>query len=266
MKYYVYKYVVNDEIIYIGLTNNIKRRVNEHASGEGIEAKFLPYLEDCIIYYHQCGNEVEMQSLEKILINIYKPILNIVDMQDGDSTIDIIIDWVEYKEEMADELDEIRTEIMWVQRNIQSNETRIQTYKIEREELVNKMNRLSDFYMYLDKHKDSLAMMFDECIGLSEEIVPSEPNIFVGAKMVRGWYESMKNESGICWVQFSPCFLEVFFSVSSQANWIDITMENIGRERVKEIEMKIENLTRKNGELRLKKEKLEQNLLADKMG
>ena len=44
MNHFVYKYVYNGAVIYVGLTDNIIRRVAEHASGQGLEAKFLPYL------------------------------------------------------------------------------------------------------------------------------------------------------------------------------------------------------------------------------
>ena len=73
MSYFVYKYVYNNKIIYIGLTDDMKRRVYEHASGVGIESKFLPYLDNVEIYYHQCGNETEMRALESLLINHFKP-------------------------------------------------------------------------------------------------------------------------------------------------------------------------------------------------
>ena len=96
--YYVYKYVVDNEIVYIGLTNDLRRRINEHASGIGLESKFIPYLDKSVIYYHKCGNETEMTALESLLINQHKPVLNIIDVEDGESTITTNIDWQLYNE------------------------------------------------------------------------------------------------------------------------------------------------------------------------
>jgi hypothetical protein len=60
MSYFVYKYVCDGDVIYVGKTDDIHRRVVEHASGQGLEEKFVPYLGRCDIYFHECGNEVEM--------------------------------------------------------------------------------------------------------------------------------------------------------------------------------------------------------------
>ncbi|WP_303835195.1 GIY-YIG nuclease family protein [Ruminococcus flavefaciens] len=69
----IYKYVYNDEIIYIGKSDNsILNRVNAHVK----EAKFKPYLEKAVIYYTECKNRAHTHILETFLINKYKPILN----------------------------------------------------------------------------------------------------------------------------------------------------------------------------------------------
>ena len=72
-EYMVYKYVHDDEIIYVGKTNsNIISRIDYHSA----EGKFQPYLENCQIFYGECKNPAHTAILETYLINKYKPILN----------------------------------------------------------------------------------------------------------------------------------------------------------------------------------------------
>lgn len=70
----VYKYVCNDEIIYIGKSDcNIKGRLECHRD----EPKFKPYLKSgCTIYYAWLPNPAYTVILETYLINKYKPCLN----------------------------------------------------------------------------------------------------------------------------------------------------------------------------------------------
>ena len=75
MGYYVYKYVLDNQIIYIGKNDtNLQDRIIQHQR----EEKFKPYME-ADIYYIELKNKAETSGLEKLLINKYKPILNIVD-------------------------------------------------------------------------------------------------------------------------------------------------------------------------------------------
>lgn len=72
----VYKYVVDDEIYYIGKSeSNILDRLFCHEK----EEKFKDILPCCSIYYAPMSNKVEICALEKLLINKYKPSLNVVD-------------------------------------------------------------------------------------------------------------------------------------------------------------------------------------------
>lgn len=73
VKYCVYKYVCNGEIIYIGKTDSsLKNRVKCHAR----EEKFQQYLSQCQVFYMVANNFLETDVYEKILINKYQPILN----------------------------------------------------------------------------------------------------------------------------------------------------------------------------------------------
>ena len=84
----IYKYVYNDEIIYIGKSDNsILNRVNAHVK----EAKFKPYLEKAVIYYTECKNSAHTLILETFLINKYKPILNTSLKCEEDLNLDIPI-------------------------------------------------------------------------------------------------------------------------------------------------------------------------------
>lgn len=72
-KSYVYKYVCNGEIIYIGKSDySLINRLNCHKS----EEKFLPYLKKTEIYYAELPNPAMATIFETYLINKYKPKLN----------------------------------------------------------------------------------------------------------------------------------------------------------------------------------------------
>lgn len=92
---YIYKYVYNGEVIYIGKTNSsLKNRINSHSK----EAKFKKY-NTAQVYCFQCKNRIETDIYEKYLINKYKPILNVADKLP--QKLDIIIsekEWVKYEE------------------------------------------------------------------------------------------------------------------------------------------------------------------------
>lgn len=64
---YLYKYVLNEEIIYIGRTDNIYNRINQHKSD-------LP--ENCKIYIGICPNTACQMAFEILLIDHYRPHYN----------------------------------------------------------------------------------------------------------------------------------------------------------------------------------------------
>lgn len=76
IKHCVYKYVYEDEIIYIGKTDSsLRNRVNCHSQ----EEKFQKYLPKSQVFYMTTSNPLETEIYEKILINKYQPILNVKD-------------------------------------------------------------------------------------------------------------------------------------------------------------------------------------------
>lgn len=70
--FFCYKWVVDDDVVYIGKTVNPESRFYQ----EMREDKFAPYL-DADIYIVEFPNASEMDAIEKLLINKYQPDLNV---------------------------------------------------------------------------------------------------------------------------------------------------------------------------------------------
>lgn len=80
MGHFVYKYVYDYEIIYIGKNDtDLKTRIDQHKR----EDKFKPYLDQCDIWYFEVANSVECKCYESLLINKYKPKLNVLEKHEG---------------------------------------------------------------------------------------------------------------------------------------------------------------------------------------
>lgn len=246
MNHFVYKYVYNGAVIYVGLTDNIIRRVAEHASGQGLEAKFLPYL-DSEIYYHRCGNEVEMKALESLLINQYKPLLNIVDCQPGDSTVNIDIDWECYLPALG--MANFEVDLARIRKNIMSNRTRIDGYCAE---IVKRQNVLSvyrPFYIFLQQHAGELTVNPDAVLLIPNSLVPRMDALQIGLKVAPVWYETLEERGDFTAATLSAETLQAFFQVSHRKDWVDETLGLIGGNDIKDLTIKIQNLRRRNAEL-----------------
>ena len=96
----IYKYVYNDEIIYIGMsTTDIERRIKEHK----YEIRFRHYKNAFKIYYIQLNNNAQVKGVEKLLIDKYKPILNVKDIYNNGGNLDIeslLPEWTEYYDDI----------------------------------------------------------------------------------------------------------------------------------------------------------------------
>lgn len=79
----LYKYVYPGKgIIYVGLsTNSIANRIYGHSR----EDKFKPFLDRAKIYYCHTPNKAVTEAYEKLLIDKYKPLLNVKDKYEGSS-------------------------------------------------------------------------------------------------------------------------------------------------------------------------------------
>jgi len=94
LNFYIYKYIINNNIYYIGQTTDLTRRIKEHKR----EQKFLDY-NNFKIFYFQCRNQKETDSYEYFLINKYHPILNVA-FKYEDFIIDIKEpEWFLYEED-----------------------------------------------------------------------------------------------------------------------------------------------------------------------
>lgn len=72
----MYKYVVNDDVVYVGATTNLGARIATHARCVGIDAKFADYIKLADVYYVSLPNKQAMYALESLLISVYCPVLN----------------------------------------------------------------------------------------------------------------------------------------------------------------------------------------------
>ena len=78
MGFYLYRFVdIKGEIIYIGRTNNIKRRILEEHFTEKTHIVRQCYLEINQIEYTEISNESEEVAYEAVLINRMRPKYNI---------------------------------------------------------------------------------------------------------------------------------------------------------------------------------------------
>jgi len=64
--HYVYVLRCNDKRYYTGITNNLKRRLEEHQ--EGIGARFTKYrLPVKLVYFEKCSDKIEAAKREKVI-------------------------------------------------------------------------------------------------------------------------------------------------------------------------------------------------------
>ena len=81
MSFYIYKYVYNDIVEYIGKTTNLEERIKQHTKDKlkNFNGK---------IYYFECPNKTAMTSWEYTLINKYHPRYNVA-LKDSKINIDV---------------------------------------------------------------------------------------------------------------------------------------------------------------------------------
>lgn len=98
MSFYIYKYIDNNEIVYIGQTINLIERINQHKTDK------LENLND--IWFFECNNKTEMDSYEYFLIQKYRPKLNVTFNKDyGINTDNTLFNfqeptWIKFNEKI----------------------------------------------------------------------------------------------------------------------------------------------------------------------
>lgn len=94
--FYVYRYVNGHETVYVGITNNMQRRVSQH------KADKLAGLSEIEFFAVQTRADAEI--LETYLINQYKPVLNISKKEKGEVSFlaDFQPPWEKYCGKVSD--------------------------------------------------------------------------------------------------------------------------------------------------------------------
>lgn len=98
MGHYVYKYVLNDEIIYIGKCDSVlESRLNQHGKpGDNIDKKYWDDINASDIYYCTLANATMSDVVESELINRHKPKCNTAKISDWDGLKFSEPSWVKY--------------------------------------------------------------------------------------------------------------------------------------------------------------------------
>ena len=94
--FYVYRYINGHETVYVGITNNMQRRVSQH------KADKLAGLSEIEFFAVQTRTDAEI--LETYLINQYKPVLNISKKEKGEVSFlaDFQPPWEKYCSKVSD--------------------------------------------------------------------------------------------------------------------------------------------------------------------
>ena len=74
---FVYKYVFNEEVIYVGITKDLESRLSQHGRyGDNIDTEGWGKINNSKIFYLKVVNEVMADVVESELIRFYKPKYN----------------------------------------------------------------------------------------------------------------------------------------------------------------------------------------------
>lgn len=90
MSFFLYKFIdSNENIIYIGRTNDIRRRILKEHFSDNTHLSSECYIDTERVEYTEIVNESEEVAYEAILINQYRPKYNTQFKDDGEFKIDI---------------------------------------------------------------------------------------------------------------------------------------------------------------------------------
>lgn len=76
--YYVYKYVLDDEVIYVGKTKDLTTRIGAHGGlYDNIKAQYRAEVNKADVFFCTFDSEGDMNIMEGLLISKYKPKCNV---------------------------------------------------------------------------------------------------------------------------------------------------------------------------------------------
>lgn len=100
---YVYRYIhPNYPWLYVGRTNDLSRRIDEHDNGmfDNIDRQYDHLLLESFVVYTKLDNKAQSIALESYLIDVYKPTLNQTNKYYGETIFNIYeIKWKKYMRE-----------------------------------------------------------------------------------------------------------------------------------------------------------------------
>lgn len=108
MSHYVYKYVYNNEIIYIGKSDtSLIKRLNQHGkNGDNIDSKYWDKINNSDIYYCYANNRTMSDVIESELIRRYKPICNKAKKSDWSGIEFVEPKWIYFDKNIVKEIKE----------------------------------------------------------------------------------------------------------------------------------------------------------------
>jgi len=102
MGHYVYKYVLNNEIIYIGKTDTfLKNRISQHGKpGDNIPKEAWEDINNSDVYYITLNNSTMSDVVESELIRRYKPRYNVAKTSEWSGLPFPEPEWVKYDQQL----------------------------------------------------------------------------------------------------------------------------------------------------------------------
>lgn len=161
MPSYVYKYVLDKVIIYIGITKDLKRRISQHGKkGDNIAETAWEDINKSDVYYAECVNINMAELIESALINKYHPKYNKAKTQEWSGIPFIEPIWYFYKEKNDLTYDILHAEIYQLKATIKEKDKTIHS--------------LENHYRYLQKELDNKKSTMCLCCDVKRELKDSE--------------------------------------------------------------------------------------------
>lgn len=148
MNYYVYRFLINENVVYVGKTIDIDKRMYTHFTKGHLPLECYEQID--AIQYIECKNNTDMNIKELYFINKYKPIYNTVNKSENDEVMIRefeSIEWInEYKLNFSnDKINDIRKyyENIICELNVQINELKelSQKYWKEKFQILDESSR-----------------------------------------------------------------------------------------------------------------------------